>query len=196
MLSSIHPLGERARSNRWWLTVSAFVLGATAGGAALGAAAGAVGRLAGSAGWSDGARAAVVAVAAAGALLADVSPRRFSPVHRQVDERWLHSYRGWVYGVGYGAQLGVGLVTIVVTATLYLVVVLAALTGSIAAGAVVGATFGAVRGATLLAGRRLTSPDQLRRFHRRLDRARPAAAACTVATSAAVVAVAGLALVT
>jgi hypothetical protein len=196
MLSSIHPLGERARSNRWWLTVSAFVVGATAGGAVLGAAAGAAGRLAGAADWTDRARAVVVVVAAAGALAADVSPRRFSPVRRQVDERWLHTYRGWVYGVGYGAQLGVGLATIVVTATLYLVVVLAALTGSVIAGAVVGATFGVARGATLLAGRRLTSPDALRRFHRRLDRARSVAATGTLATSAAVVAVAGLTLIT
>jgi sulfite exporter TauE/SafE len=196
MLSSIHPLGERARSNRWWLTVSAFVVGATAGGAALGAVAGAVGRLAGTSSWSDSARATVVVVAAAGALLADLSPRRVSPVRRQVDERWLHTYRGWVYGVGYGAQLGVGLVTIVVTATVYLVIVLAVLTGSIVAGAIIGATFGAVRGATLLTGRGLTRPDQLRSFHRRLDSARSVAAAGTMATSAAVVAVAGLALVT
>jgi hypothetical protein len=194
MLSSIHPLGERARSNRWWLTVTAFVLGATAGGAALGGAAGAFGRLAGTESWSDRTRAAVVVVAAAGALVADLSPRRFSPVRRQVDERWLHTYRGWVYGVGYGAQLGVGLVTIVVTATLYLVIVLAALTGSVVAGAVVGATFGAARGATLLAGRGLTSPERLRQFHRRLDLGRSAASVCAVATSAVVVAIAGLAM--
>jgi hypothetical protein len=196
MLSSIHPLGERARSNRWWLTVSAFAVGATTGGAVLGAAAGAAGQLIGTDGWSDRARAIVVVVAAGTALLADVSPRRFTPVHRQVDERWLHTYRGWVYGIGYGAQLGLGLVTIVVTATVYLVVVLAALTGSVATGAVVGAMFGAVRGATLVAGRGLTNPDQLRRFHRRFDRARSAATAGTLATSAAVVTVAGLALLT
>ena len=196
MLSSIHPLGERARSNRWWLTVSSFALGATAGGAALGAAAAAVGVLAGTADWSDRARAVVVVVAGCAALLADMSPRRWSPVHRQVDERWLQTYRGWVYGVGYGAQLGVGLATIVVTATLYLVTVLAALTASIVAGAAIGATFGATRGATLLAGRGLTSPEQLRWFHRRLDRARSAASLGTLVTSAVVVAVAGLTMVT
>jgi hypothetical protein len=27
---------------------------------------------------------------------------------RQVDERWLTTYRGWVYGAGFGFQLGAG----------------------------------------------------------------------------------------
>ena len=32
---------------------------------------------------------------------------------RQVDENWLATYRGWVYGAGFGAQLGVAFATIV-----------------------------------------------------------------------------------
>jgi sulfite exporter TauE/SafE len=37
MLSSISPLGERARHSRWWLTTAAYLLGSIAGGLALGA---------------------------------------------------------------------------------------------------------------------------------------------------------------
>ena len=40
MLSSIHPLGERGKGNRFGLTATAFVVGATLGGATTGAARG------------------------------------------------------------------------------------------------------------------------------------------------------------
>ena len=33
MLSSIHPLGEAGRGQRWWLTVAAHVAGSVLGGA-------------------------------------------------------------------------------------------------------------------------------------------------------------------
>ncbi len=46
MLASITPLGERGRRSDWWLTVSAFLLGATAAGAAAGALLGALGAVA------------------------------------------------------------------------------------------------------------------------------------------------------
>jgi len=46
MLASIHPLGERARHNRWIVTVTAYVVASTLGGATLGAAAGSAGALA------------------------------------------------------------------------------------------------------------------------------------------------------
>ena len=36
MLSSISPLGERARNSRWWLTTTAYLLGSLAGGIAMG----------------------------------------------------------------------------------------------------------------------------------------------------------------
>ena len=32
MLSSISPLGERARASRWWLTTAAYLIGSLAGG--------------------------------------------------------------------------------------------------------------------------------------------------------------------
>ncbi|HEY1116633.1 MAG TPA: hypothetical protein VGE43_02945, partial [Acidimicrobiales bacterium] len=37
MLSSIHPLGERGKGNRFGITAGAFLVGATLGGAATGA---------------------------------------------------------------------------------------------------------------------------------------------------------------
>jgi sulfite exporter TauE/SafE len=43
MLSSISPLGERARSSRWWVTTAAYLLGSLAGGLALGGIAAMVG---------------------------------------------------------------------------------------------------------------------------------------------------------
>ena len=45
MLSSISPLGERARSSRWWLTTTAYLVGSLAGGLALGALASLLGAL-------------------------------------------------------------------------------------------------------------------------------------------------------
>ena len=44
MLTSISPLGERARGNRWSLTVTWLVAGTLVGGASLGAVLGAAGR--------------------------------------------------------------------------------------------------------------------------------------------------------
>jgi hypothetical protein len=36
MLTSISPLGERARASRWWLTTTAYVVSSVVGGLALG----------------------------------------------------------------------------------------------------------------------------------------------------------------
>ncbi|MYB02960.1 MAG: hypothetical protein F4Y13_01830, partial [Acidimicrobiaceae bacterium] len=70
MLTSISPLGERARGNRWWLTVGWLSLGAVVGGAVVGVALGAAGQsLAGS--LSDGARLVVLAGACAVAAVWD-----------------------------------------------------------------------------------------------------------------------------
>lgn len=43
MLSSITPLGERGRGNRWWLTVAAYTVGSVLAGALVGTVAGAIG---------------------------------------------------------------------------------------------------------------------------------------------------------
>ena len=70
---------------------------------------------------------------------------------RQVDEAWIGRYRGWVVGVGFGAQLGFGLVTIITSSTTYAVVVLAVLSGPRGRGALLGGAFGLVRAVPLAA---------------------------------------------
>jgi hypothetical protein len=177
MLASIHPLGERGRHNRWWLTVIAYLLASTGGGLVAGALAGLVGtatRLAGLHTGAGVALAGALALAAAGLEAGHVPTWRLSP-RRQVDEDWLHRYRGWVYGAGFGFQLGLGVVTIVATPAVHLTLALAALTGSVAGGCVVGAVFGLVRALPVVGMRWVVDPGQLWRLHRRLAAAAPAA---------------------
>jgi hypothetical protein len=171
MLASIHPLGERARKQRWGLTVSAYVAATVLASAFVGAGLGLVGGWLGFPGGSD-ATVVVLVVAALAALGATLDLRiggvSVPTVHRQVDEHWLLRYRGWVYGAGFGFQLGLGVVTVVSTFAVYLTLALALLTGSLAGGLVVGSTFGVVRGTTVLAVAGVRHPDQLHRLHRRL----------------------------
>lgn len=178
MLSSIHPLGERARAHRWGVTVAFHVVGAIAGGALIGAVLGALGEVLAALGPGRAPLRAVLVVAlvvALGAVLVDATqwPSWLWRPRRQVDENWLVAYRGWVYGAGYGFQLGLGVATIVTAATVYALGVFVVAVASTSTGAVVGAVFGAGRGLSLLAGRSVTSPDRLVAFHRRLhERAR------------------------
>ena len=167
MLTSISPLGERARGNRWSLTVLWLSLGAVGGGAAAGAALGALGRTSVAA-VGSGARLLVLAAACVAAAAWDLSGRRL-PGRRQVNEDWLVAYRSWVYGAGFGLQLGAAVVTVVNTALVPVFMLAALLSGQVAAGLAMGAVFGAVRGASLMLGRRVRTPDDLRQLHRRLD---------------------------
>lgn len=179
MLSSIHPLGERSRHNRWGLTVAAHVLGSWVGGVTVFSGAAALGLL-----LPDVAALAVVVTVAAAAL--ELRGRIPGP-RRQVNEDWLQMYRGWVYGFGFGFQLGAGLLTIVTTAATYLALALTALAGSLWAGVVVGSVFGWARALPLLLARRVDRPERLRALH-----ARVAASSGPVrrATTAALVALA------
>ena len=171
MLASITPLGERGRQSRWGLTVVAFALAAAVAGAATGAALGAIGSLA-LAGAGVQARLAVFAVAACVALALDGVPGRVPGPRRQVNERWREEYRGWVYGVGYGAQLGVGLSTVVLSAATYLALFAAVLEASAAGGALIVGLFGLARGLQPLATWQIRRPEQLVSFHRWLVRLR------------------------
>ena len=130
MLASITPLGERSRNSRWGVTVTAFALGSTAAGLAAGAALGAAGaplRAAASPSarlWIMGALLGVALAFESGLL------RPLPTLRRQVNEQWLHRYRGWVYGAGFGIQLGAGVATIVSTSAVYCVLASAVLLGS------------------------------------------------------------------
>lgn len=172
MLASITPLGERGRNNSYWFTVAWHIVGAAVGGATIGTLAGAMGALLQpSTGVANGG-ALVVALLA---LLFDLHVRglRLPTIKRQVNERWLDEYRGWVYGVGFGAQLGAGVVTIVTTAAIYAALALAVLTGSVAGGALIGLVFGLLRGASVLVTARTTDASSLRSLHRSMARVAP-----------------------
>ncbi|MEA2211613.1 MAG: hypothetical protein QOF83_1561 [Solirubrobacteraceae bacterium] len=170
MLASITPLGERGRHNRYPLTMAVFVLGsvgaATLGGLALGA----IGSLMLSA-LPTGLRLGALAAAVLLAIGLDLLPGPVPGPRRQVNEQWLDRYRGWVYGVGFGAQLGIGATTIVTSAATYVAMLAAVLSASPGAGALILGVYGAVRGLTpLLAVRSRTTP-QLMALHAALARA-------------------------
>src|SRR6478609_2749037 len=169
MLTSISPLGERARASRWWLTTVAYVVSSVLGGLALGLLAGLVGGLV-PASWRSSPAAYLLVAVALG-----VGGRRLPTWRRQVDQAWLGRYRGWVVGVGFGAQLGFGLVTIITSATTYAVALLCLLSGSPAVGLVVGGTFGLVRALPSAFMGRVVTREQLWRVLSGVERGAPAA---------------------
>ena len=163
MLSSISPFGERSRDSCWWLTATAYLIGSIAGGATTGAVFGALGDLSsidGTVGLTLLATAAVVGLAA------DTGVGRLAvpSMQRQVNEDWLTTYRGWVYGIGFGYQLGLGIATIVTTSTVWLMWVAAFGRGSWLVGLALGALFGLARGALIFATARIQEPAHLRRL--------------------------------
>ncbi|CCH79254.1 membrane hypothetical protein [Nostocoides japonicum T1-X7] len=197
MLSSISPLGERARASRWWLTATAYILSSLLGGLAVGAIAGLLGGLAPT-GWrgsTTGLLLLAVLLVLGLALDLRIGGLRLPTWPRQVDVEWIGRYRGWVTGVGYGAQLGVGLVTIVTSSTTYAVVLLAAWTGRPGVGALVGGAFGLARALPLLLTVRVVAPADLHRLFDGVERWAPRAdVAAKVALGLAAVVVAWLAL--
>lgn len=177
MLSSITPLGERGRNNRWGLTVSAYLTGSTAGGATAGLTVGALGQAV-QAHWPGpghlptAALLGVLAVVAVAGLVLDLGwPGIGLPtLKRQVDERWLDGLRGWVYGVGYGYQLGLGVVTIVTSALTYTTMAAAFVSASWVGGLMIGTTFGVARALPVLLTARVHHPAELRALHVRNER--------------------------
>ena len=191
MISAINPFSERARGHRYWLTAGWFVLGSVLGGAGVGAL-GAVGALM--------IEAISLPVAVGFALAAcctlvtaasDTTVFGFRlPIHpRQVNEHWLGRYRRWVYAAGFGAQIGTGLATYIMTAAVYLVPILGALSGSPRIALLLGVLFGLMRGLGVLVSATTSTPEGLRRLHRRLDRLGPVSlgAAVLVQCCAAIV---------
>ena len=195
MLSTITPMGERARRYSYGGTAVWFVAGAVLGGATLGAAAALLAAGVGALDPSDGTRVAVAAGAAAVAAASDAQVGGFRlPGHRrQVNEVWLDRYRSWVYGGGFGWQIGVGLATFIVTAAVYLMVVLAALTGSPIAAVAICTGFGLLRGLAVLLSRQATTPARLQALHRRFDALSAPSRALTIAAQVGLAAVAAAA---
>lgn len=170
MLTSITPLGERGRGNRFWLTRAWLFVGHVLGGLALGGMLAAVSFIVGTAVGrvADDTVLAVIAVSTVLAVIADLGGARL-PGRRQVDERWLTSYRGWVYGLGFGVQLGFGLVTVVNT-LLVGVVLLAGVLLLPSQAVALGALYGLSRGVGATVNGGVRSVGDLRRLHRRIDR--------------------------
>ena len=190
MLGSITWLGESGRNARWWVTVTWFGAGAVVAGALVGWLMGWLGMALTSVVGSRQAALALALLAAAGlAVDLRLGGLRLPTVRRQVDDRWLARYRGWVYGVGFGFQLGLGVVTVVTTSAVYVAFAAAALSGSPAAGALIGAAFGAVRWLSVLPGGRVRAPADLVRMDGRLRRWEPVGRRVTLAGQIAAVVV-------
>ena len=192
MLSTLTPIGERGRNQRYASTATWFVLGAVLGGATLGVGAALLAVGVDSADLSGEARVGLAAVLAAVTVTSDLQLGGFRlwSHTRQVNESWLDQYRSWVYGGGFGWQIGVGLATYVTTAAVYLMLALAALTASPVAALAVATGFGLVRGLAVLLGRNLTTPERLMALHRRLAALLPSAQRGVVLVQTAVLAVA------
>jgi hypothetical protein len=184
VLASITPLGERGRHGHWTITVLAFLLGGSAAGALAGALLGGAGALVLGPTPEDP-RLVVLAAALLGAIALDLRPGAAPGPRRQVNERWLDQYRGWVYGLGYGAQLGVGISTVVTSAATYVALLAAFLTAGAGAGALIVGGYGALRGLTPLLAARVHTPEQLLALHARLAGARSGTARAGLALLAA-----------
>ncbi|MFP3916150.1 MAG: hypothetical protein ACLFWM_14825 [Actinomycetota bacterium] len=167
MLTSIHPLGERARHNRWPLTAGAFVVGAVGAGSLGGALLGASGSFLPGGDW----RWVVMAAAILAAGAADLAGVRPPGPRRQVNEDWIGSFRGWVYGAAFGAQLGAGLATYVVTWGVWATALVALVSGGAVPGAMIGAAFGVGRSLFPLAAGWIDRPSRLTSFSRSMARA-------------------------
>jgi MFS family permease len=192
MLSSITPMGERARRYTYGGTAAWFVAGAVLGGATLGLGAAGLAALVGA---LDLDPRAALAVAGVLALVGAASDGRVAgfrlPGHtRQVNEVWLDRYRSWVYGAGFGWQIGVGLSTFIVTAAVYLLVALAALTGDPFVAFLLCTGFGFLRGLAVLLSRTATSSERLQALHRRFDELSAPSWRLTIAAQLAIAVVA------
>jgi hypothetical protein len=167
MLASITPLGERARRSNWATTTVFYLAGAVSAGGAMGVVAGLLGSVV-FGGLGVGVRLVVVAVALAAGMAWEFGRGAVPGPRRQVNERWLDEYRGWIYGLGFGAQLGAGVTTIVVSSAVYTVWLAALAVAGPLPGLLIGACAGALRGATVLVGARVATPQRLVGFHRRM----------------------------
>jgi hypothetical protein len=175
------------------------VAGSVAGGAGLGLVLGGMGRYTHSplgltARTAVGGLAIVVAVGVASDL--GILGAKLPTIRRQVNEEWLHRYRGWVYGLGFGLQLGVGFSTVVAVSAVYGAFAAAFLSGSVRTGLLIGAAFGLARAVTILSVVTVRRAPQLIAVDARLRRWDGRARILAIALEASLGAVAVVALVT
>lgn len=189
MLSSITPLTERGRGNRYGVTVVWFIAGAVIGGMTLGLMAALGAMLVAALELSSLAVATAIALAAVITLASDLGVGGFHlPANpRQVNRYWLDRYRSWVYGIGFGWQLGVGVATFVMSATVYLMVVLAAMTGRPMLAFWIVALFGLIRGLAILPAAWVKTSADLGRLHREIERFRPGSRVVAVITQITII---------
>lgn len=192
MLSSITPMTEAGRGNRFGVTAGWFLAGGVVGGLTTGLVAAAGAALVALADPSEAVLLGIAAVVASATAAIDLGLTGIDlPIFkRQVNDAWLRRYRAWVYGAGFGWQIGTGVATYIMTAGVFLTFALAVLTASPVAALAIGLTFGVVRGSAVYLGRSATTPTALNAVHERLDRFGPAAraAAAGIQVVAAVVA--------
>ncbi len=182
MLSSITPMSEAGRGNRFRTTAAWFVFGSVVGGLSLGAiAAGAAAGVA-ALDLTETTRYGIAAAVAVATSAVDLGAFGIElPIFkRQVNDSWLRTYRSWAYGAGFGWQIGFGVATYIMTAGVFLTITLAVLSASPLQALAIGATFGLVRGSAVVIGRSATSPAALGRVHQRLDAAAPTARAAAL----------------
>jgi hypothetical protein len=187
MLGSITPLGERGRGSRWWVTVSAYLVGSLAGGASAGLVLGWIGT---ALDMAIGQRLLVLGAAAIVGIAFDLqlAGLRLPTTHRQVEEEWRARYRGWVWGLAFGFQLALGVVTVVTTSTVYLTWLAALLAGSVRGGLAIGIAFGLSRAMPILTVSRVRTPGQVLRVDTTLRRLADPARRLTVAAGSVVAA--------
>lgn len=193
MLSSLTPMTEAGRGNRFNVTAAWFVVGGLVGGLSLGVLASIAAAGVATLDIPSTALAAAAAVVAVVTASIDMGLLGIDlPIFkRQVNDAWLRRYRSWVYGAGFGWQIGFGVATYIMTAGVLLTIALAVLSASPVVALIIGATFGLVRGAAVFIAKPATTPAALARVHQRLDDLAPvsrAAAAWIQVLAAAVLA--------
>lgn len=189
MLSSITPMTEAGRGNRFGVTAAWFTLGGLVGGLSLGFVS--AGAAAGVAALDLDVSTRLATAAGLATLTAAIdlglTGIELPIFKRQVNDAWLRTYRSWVYGAGFGWQIGFGVATYIMTAGVFLVIGLAVLSASPVLAIAGGATFGLVRGLAVFVGAPATTPARLAEVHQRLDDWAPTsrAVAATVQVGAA-----------
>jgi hypothetical protein len=175
MLSTITPLGERARGHRYAWTASWYVAGAVVGGAVLGVGMLGAAVLVRALPGVEPAALAALGLATTVCLAADagLGGLRLPDVPRQLNERWVDRMRPWAYASGFGVQVGVGVATYVMTFGIYALVAAGVFDAAPLDAFGLGVVFGTCRGLSIFIGARAGTPEQLRTLHRRLQAAAP-----------------------